>query len=79
MRRFGWCRPGRLGVRSPKGLDWLSRWLATGSRRKLRQAVGQPVNADRMEISRLKAELTRMRMERDIPKKAAAYFAKELP
>ena len=35
------------------------------------------VTAEQMEISRLKAELSRTRMERDILKKAAAYFAKE--
>lgn len=29
-----------------------------------------------MEISRLKAELARVRMERDILKKATAYFAR---
>ena len=44
---------------------------------RLRAAVGKPVNADSQEISRLKAELSRARMERDILKKAAAYFAKE--
>jgi transposase len=30
-----------------------------------------------MEIARLKAELSRVRMERDILKKAAVYFARE--
>ena len=35
------------------------------------------VSAEQMEISRLKAELSRVRMERDILKKAAAYFARE--
>jgi transposase len=43
----------------------------------LREAVGKAVNAEHMEIARLKAELSRTRMERDILKKAAAYFAKE--
>ena len=36
---------------------------------RLRAAAGQPVNADSQEISRLKAELARARMERDILKK----------
>ena len=35
------------------------------------------VSAEQMEISRLKAELARTRMERDILKKATAYFARE--
>ena len=52
-------------------------WVRADDAGRLREAVGKPVNADQMEISRLKAELARMRMERDILKKAAAYFAKE--
>ena len=43
----------------------------------LKEAKGKPVNADQMEIARLKAELARTRMERDILRKATAYFAKE--
>lgn len=30
-----------------------------------------------MELARLRAEVARLKMERDILKKAAAYFAKE--
>ena len=52
-------------------------WVKADDAGRLREAVGKPVNADQMEISRLRAELARMRMERDILKKAAAYFAKE--
>ena len=33
---------------------------------------------ERMEMARLRAENRRLRMERDILKKAAAFFAKEL-
>jgi transposase len=39
-------------------------------------ADSKPVNAQEMEISRLKAELARVKMERDILEKATAYFAK---
>jgi transposase len=35
------------------------------------------VSVEQMEISRLKAELSRLKMERDILNKAAAYFATE--
>jgi transposase len=35
------------------------------------------VSQEQMEIARLKAELARVRMERDILKKATAYFARE--
>jgi transposase len=52
-------------------------WVKADDSGRLRAAVGKPVNADQQEISRLKAELARARMERDILKKAAAYFAKE--
>jgi transposase len=37
----------------------------------------KPFTAEQAEIARLKAELARVLMERDILKKAAAYFAKE--
>jgi transposase len=35
------------------------------------------VTAEQMELSQLRQENQRLRMERDILKKAAAYFAKE--
>ena len=38
---------------------------------------GKPVTPEQMEISRLRAENARLRMETEILKKAAAYFAKE--
>lgn len=37
----------------------------------------KPLSDKDMEIARLKRELAEMKMERDILKKAAAYFAKE--
>ncbi|EPM64131.1 transposase IS3/IS911 [Pseudomonas syringae pv. actinidiae ICMP 19073] len=36
----------------------------------------KPVTPEQMEISRLRAELARVKMERDILEKATAYFAK---
>ena len=35
------------------------------------------VTAEQMELVRLRAEVARLRMERDIAKKAAAYFAQD--
>jgi transposase len=35
------------------------------------------IKADRAELERLKKENAKLRMERDLLKKAAAYFAKE--
>jgi transposase len=37
----------------------------------------KPVTEDEMEVTRLKREIAELKMERDILKKAAAYFAKE--
>ena len=37
----------------------------------------RPVTGEQMEVTRLKREVAELRMERDILKKAAAYFAKE--
>jgi transposase len=39
-------------------------------------ASSKVVSAEQMEISRLRAELARVKMERDILGKATAYFAK---
>lgn len=61
---------GRLGVSQHSLYQWLKDY-------------GQPVEARQeqqsqsAEIRRLKAELKRVTEERDILKKAAAYFAKE--
>ncbi len=43
---------------------------------KLAGADGKPVSAEQMEIARLRAELARVKMGRDILGKATAYFAK---
>jgi transposase len=37
----------------------------------------KPVTPEQMELTRLRAEVARLRMERDIAKKAAAYFAQD--
>ena len=41
------------------------------------EQVDRPVSAEQMELARLRAETARVKMERDILKKATAYFAKE--
>ena len=43
---------------------------------KLTGVDSKPVSAEQMEIARLRAELARVTMERDILGKATAYFAK---
>jgi transposase len=43
----------------------------------LKSSATPAVSAEQMEISRLRTELSRVKMERDILKKATAYFARE--
>lgn len=43
---------------------------------KLTGANSKPVSAEQIEINRLRAELVRVKMERDYLGKAIAYFAK---
>ena len=58
----------------------LGSWIRLHHRGKLseRAAKAPVVTAEQMEISRLRAEVAQLRMERDIAKKAAAYFAQDL-
>ncbi len=51
-------------------------------KRKLAAAVAEEqdlTEEERMELARLRAENKRLRMERDILKKATAFFASEKP
>jgi transposase len=54
----------------------LHNWVKAERQGKLGGADKKPVSAEQMEISRLRAELARVKMERDILGKATAYFAK---
>jgi len=54
----------------------LFNWVKAHRAGKLTGADSKVVSAEQMEISRLRAELTRVKMERDILGKATAYFAK---
>ena len=55
----------------------LSNWVKAHRKGTLKGATSKPlVTAEQMEISRLRAELARVTMERDILGKATAYFAK---
>ena len=56
----------------------LRRWLKEYGSGPADKAVDRPVkNAQSQEIERLKHELARVKMERDIIKKALGYFAKD--
>ena len=53
-------------------------WVKAQATGKLGSAEnGRPITPEQMEISRLRAELARLKMEMEIVKKAAAYFARE--
>ena len=54
----------------------LFNWVKAQRQGKLTGADSKPVSAEQMELSRLRAELARVTMERDILGKATAYFAK---
>jgi transposase-like protein len=62
-----------LGV--PK--QTLQSWVRLEKKGTLKGAGDKPVSAEQMELARLRAELARVKMERDILKKATAYFARE--
>ena len=54
----------------------LFNWVKASRHGRLTGADSKPVSAQEMEIARLRAELARVKMERDILGKATAYFAK---
>lgn len=54
----------------------LFNWVKANQQGQLQGADSKPVSAKQMEIARLRAELARVKMERDILGKATAYFAK---
>ena len=54
----------------------LFNWVKASRQGKLTGTDGKPLSAEQMEIARLRAELARVTMERDILGKATAYFAK---
>ena len=55
----------------------LVNWVRLSAKGQLQGAGDKPVSPEQMELARLRAELARVKMERDILKKATAYFARE--
>ena len=54
----------------------LGNWIKADREGRLLGAGTKPVSPEQMEIARLRAELARVKMEREILGKATAYFAK---
>ncbi len=55
----------------------LENWVRLAAKGELTGAGAKPVSAEQMELAGLRAELARVKMQRDILKKATAYFARE--
>ena len=56
----------------------LRNWVKSAKAGKLNPPGAPKITPEQMELSRLRAEVARLKMECDILKKAAAYFAKEV-
>jgi transposase len=54
----------------------LHNWVKADRQNRLGGPGSKPVSPEQMEIARLRAELARVKMEREILEKATAYFAK---
>ncbi len=55
----------------------LRNWVKAAARGTLNPPGGHAVTPEQMELSRMRAENARLRMENEILKKATAYFAKD--
>jgi transposase len=59
-------------------VNLLRTWVRTATGDAAAAAAGgQSAKLDQAELTRLRKEVAKLRMERDILKKAAAYFARE--
>jgi len=67
-----------LGIRRNQLYKWRDQLAGKGEDAAFRGPGRKPAS-DEGEVARLKRELERVREERDILKKAAAYFARDLP
>ncbi len=56
----------------------LRNWIKASSEGKLKGVGTKVVTPEAMELSRLRAEVARLKRENEIIKKAAAYFAKDV-
>ena len=78
-KRCGWLRGGQSIAAAARTLgvvdQTLFNWVKAQRQGKLKGVDSKPVSAEQMEISRLRAELARVKMERDILGKATVYFA----
>ena len=78
VRESGFNIP-EVGRRLSVATSTIRYWVKADKEGKLKEVGKQqkPLTEIEMELARVKRELAEVRMERDILKKAAAYFAKE--
>ena len=55
----------------------LRNWVKAADSGKLTKAGGKTITPEQMELSRLRAEVVRLKRENEILKKATAYFARD--
>ena len=67
-----------LGIPKASLSNWVRQANLGQSLAGVAEEKSSKVSAEQMEISRLRAEVARLKMERDIAKKAAAYFAQDV-
>lgn len=67
-----------LGIARNQLYKWQAQLQKSGEARAFRGPGRKPLD-EQSEVERLKRELKKVTEERDILKKAATYFAKELP
>ena len=60
------------------GDQTLRNWIKAAAEGKLKGIGTRIVTAEEMELSRLRAEVARLKRENEIIKKAAAYFARDV-
>lgn len=78
-RRCAWCSKsiGHLALELGIGETALRRWLAQAEVEAGRGPEGALKRSEREELVVLRRENQRLRLEREILKKATAFFAKE--
>ena len=67
-----------LGVRRNQLYKWAETLEKAGAEKAF-NGPGRPLAQDENEVTRLRREIDRLKMENDILKKAEAYFAKRKP
>lgn len=70
-------RPSEVAQQLGITENTLLNWRNAERDGKLAAGAAPKVSTEQMELSRMRAELARLKMENEILKKAAAYFAKE--